>query len=163
MSASILEDCTSYPHTLEASQKGTPDIRAWLQWFLETLLNSLGQALARINRVQVKARFWQAHRSQTILAVQIKVLNRLLDDGERGFESGISAAQYQAVAKVSKATATRHLSDLSDLVEEGCLARLPRWQAQYALPDTVLDKRSRLTHSDKTVHRQHRDIIVPLR
>ena len=39
------------------------------------------------------------------------MLNRLLDGGE-GFEDGISAAQYQAVAKVSKATATRHLSDL---------------------------------------------------
>ncbi|MDQ4172597.1 DUF4172 domain-containing protein, partial [Pseudomonas aeruginosa] len=42
--------------------------------------------------------------------------------GERGFEDGISAAQYQAVAKVSKATATRHLSDL---LEKGCIERLP--------------------------------------
>jgi len=32
------------------------------------------------------------------------------------------AAQYQAVAKVSKATATRHLSDL---LEKGCLEKLP--------------------------------------
>jgi len=53
---------------------------------------------------------------------QIKVLNRLLDGGERGFEDGISAAQYQTVTKVSKATATRHLSDL---LEKGCLVRLP--------------------------------------
>lgn len=98
------------------------DITAWLQWFLKTLLNSLEQALARIDRVLVKARFWQAHRSQTLSAEQIKVLNRLLDGGERGFENGISAAQYQAVAKVSKATATRHLSDL---LEKGCIERLP--------------------------------------
>jgi Fic family protein len=59
-------------------------------------------------------------------AEQLKVLNRLLDGdllGERGgFEQGISAAQYQAVAKVSKATATRHLGDLLD---KGCLVRLP--------------------------------------
>ena len=47
---------------------------------------------------------------------------RLLDGGDKGFEGGISAAQYQAVAKVSKATATRHLSDL---LEKGCIARLP--------------------------------------
>lgn len=135
MSASILDDRADYYRILEASQKGTLDITAWLQWFLATLLKSLEQALARIDRVLVKARFWQAHRSQTLTAEQIKVLNRLLDGGERGFENGISAAQYQAVAKVSKATATRHLSDL---VEKGCLARLPgggrstRYQIQHS-------------------------------
>jgi len=41
---------------------------------------------------------------------------------EKGFEHGISAAQYQAVTKVSKATATRHLADL---LEKNCLVRLP--------------------------------------
>lgn len=122
MSASILDDRAGYYRILEASQKGGLDITKWLQWFLETLLKSLEQALARIDRVLVKARFWQAHRSQTLSAEQIKVLNRLLDRGERGFEDGISAAQYQAVAKVSKATATRHLSDL---LEKGCIERLP--------------------------------------
>ena len=122
MSANILNDRAGYYRILEASQKGTLDITAWLQWFLATLLKSLEQALARIDRILAKTRFWQAHRSQALSAEQIKVLNRLLDGGERGFENGISAAQYQAVAKVSKATATRHLSDL---VEKGCLARLP--------------------------------------
>jgi Fic family protein len=38
-----------------------------------------------------------------------------------GFENGISAAQYQAVAKVSKATATRHLADL---LHKGCIEKL---------------------------------------
>ena len=122
MSASILDDRAGYYRILEASQKGPLDITAWLQWFLATLLNSLEQALARIDRVLIKARFWQTHRNQTFSAEQTKVLNRLLDGGERGFEAGISAAQYQAVAKVSKATATRHLSDL---VAKGCITRLP--------------------------------------
>jgi len=122
MSASILDDRAGYYRILEASQKGPLGITAWLQWFLATLLNSLEQALARIDRVLIKARFWQTYRSQTFSAEQTKVLNRLLDGGERGFEAGISAAQYQAVAKVSKATATRHLSDL---VAKGCIIRLP--------------------------------------
>ena len=85
-------------------------------------LNSLEQALARIDRVLAKARFWQAHRGQALSAEQIKVLNHLIEGGERGFENGISAAQYQAVAKVSKDTATRNLSDL---LEKGCIVRLP--------------------------------------
>ncbi|MGF6287342.1 Fic family protein [Pseudomonas silensiensis] len=122
MSASILEDRSGYYRVLETSQKATVDITDWLEWFLKTLLRSLQQAMARIESVLGKARFWQAHRESALTAEQIKVLNRLLDGGERGFEEGISAAQYQAVAKVSKATATRHLAEL---LEKGYLKRLP--------------------------------------
>ncbi|TIH11068.1 Fic family protein [Pseudomonas leptonychotis] len=136
MSASILDDRAGYYRILESSQKGMLDVTAWLQWFLGTLLNSLEQALARIDRVLAKARFWHTHRSHALSAEQIKVLNRLLDGGDNGFENGISAAQYQAVAKVSKATATRHLGDL---LEKGYIVRLPgggrstRYHVNYAV------------------------------
>lgn len=134
MSASILDDRSGYYRVLETSQKATLDITDWLEWFLQTLLRSLQQAMAHIELVLGKARFWQNHRSQALSSEQAKVLNRLLDGGEKGFEEGISAAQYQAVAKVSKATATRHLADLLD---KGCLIRLPgggrstRYQINY--------------------------------
>ncbi|WP_323167514.1 Fic family protein [Pseudomonas atacamensis] len=122
MSASILEDRAGYYRILESSQKTTLDITEWLTWFLQTLLRSLQQAITRIDSVLGKTRFWQAHRESDLSAEQIKVLNRLLDGVERGFEQGLSAGQYQAVAKVSKATATRHLAELLD---KGCLQRLP--------------------------------------
>ena len=122
MSASILEDRAGYYRTLESSQKATLDITEWLTWFLQTLLRSLQQAITRIDSVLGKTRFWQTHRESDLSAEQIKVLKRLLDGGERGFEQGLSAGQYQAVAKVSKATATRHLAEL---LEKGCLQRLP--------------------------------------
>jgi Fic family protein len=138
MSASILEDRSGYYRVLENSQKATLDITEWLEWFLQTLLRSLQQAMARIESVLGKARFWQAHQQSGLSAEQTKVLNRLLDGGVRGFEDGISAAQYQAVAKVSKATATRHLAEL---LAKGCLNRLPgggrstRYQINY--PETL--------------------------
>ena len=122
MSASILADRSGYYHVLEQSQKGGLDITDWLLWFLNTLLDSLQQALSRIDRVQGKARFWRRHGEEILSAEQRKVINRLLDGGERGFDHGINASQYRAVAKVSKATATRHLSDLT---EKGLLRRLP--------------------------------------
>ena len=122
MSASILADRADYYRVLETSQKAGLDITHWLEWFLRTLYDSLQQALQRIDRVLAKARFWQQHHHHVLSTEQIKVLNRLLDGGERGFEQGISAAKYQSVAKVSKATATRHLADL---LEKGCLIRLP--------------------------------------
>ncbi|MAB42576.1 MAG: cell filamentation protein Fic [Pseudomonadales bacterium] len=122
MSASILDDRSGYYRVLEASQKGGLDITEWLQWFLATLLDSLRQAIARIDRLLTKARFWQHHRNDGLSAEQTKVLNRMLDGGTQGFADGISASQYQAVAKVSKATATRHLADL---LEKGCIEKLP--------------------------------------
>src|SRR5690606_37276769 len=76
MSASILDDRAGYYRILETSQRGSLDITAWLQWFLSTLHKSLEQALARIDRVLAKARFWQAHRTDALPPEQIKVLNQ---------------------------------------------------------------------------------------
>ncbi|WP_081818721.1 Fic family protein [Pseudomonas sp. PH1b] len=122
MAASILTNRAGYYQVLETRQKGDLNITDWLEWFLTTLLCSLDQALSHLDSILAKTRFWEAYREAGLSSEQIKVLNRLLDGGEKGFEAGISAAQYQALSKVSKATATRHLSDL---LEKGCLRRLP--------------------------------------
>lgn len=122
LSASILHDRAGYYRVLEASQKGDLDVTAWLEWFLVTLHHSLLQAIRRIDTVLAKARFWRHHRQLALTGAQMKVLNRLLDGGEHGFENGINSSQYQAVARVSRATASRHLAEL---VELGCLQRLP--------------------------------------
>ena len=130
MSAAILADRKGYYAQLDTAQKmhaarAPMDLTPWLHWFLATLLCAIESASAQIDRVLAKSRFWHRHREQVASPEQVKVLNRLLDGDQRGrggFEHGISAAQYQAVAKVSKATATRHLADL---VAKGCLEKLP--------------------------------------
>ncbi len=121
MSAVILEKRSEYYQILEQSQRGAMDITPWLCWFLQTLEATLQQALSNIQRTMLKKVFWQTFYELGLLPEQIKVLNRLLDGGEKGFELGISASQYQKVAKVSKATASRHLADL---VAKGCLVKL---------------------------------------
>jgi Fic family protein len=42
----------------------------------------------------------------------------MLEQGEQGFEGGMSARKYMVIAKVSKPTATR---DLRDLLEKNIL------------------------------------------
>lgn len=121
MSAAILDRRKDYYHSLERSQRGNVDITEWLVWFLQTLELTLQMALTRIDKTLRKTLFWQRFGGVALSPEQIKVLNRLLDGGENGFEHGISASQYQSVAKVSKATATRHLTDLLD---KGCLEKL---------------------------------------
>lgn len=120
ISTVILQKRNAYYGILEQTQKGTSDITAWLDWFLDVLQQTLQQSLAKIHRTLAKSRFWQLHAQDELLDAQKKVLNRLLDGGETGFEKGINASQYQKVAKVSKATATRHLTEL---VEKGLLQK----------------------------------------
>ena len=122
MSVAILEWRADYYRALESTQEGTLDITSWLCWFLDTLDYAIELALQVIARSLAKAHFWLRHCHDSLSPEQTKVLNRLLDGGEQGFENGISASQYQKVAGVSKATATRHLAEL---VERGCIEKLP--------------------------------------
>ncbi|ATP08142.1 cell filamentation protein Fic [Aeromonas salmonicida] len=122
MSVAILERRADYYRTLGSAQKGSLDITSWICWFLDTLDYAIELALQVIARSLAKAHFWLRHCHDSLSPEQTKVLNRLLDGGEQGFENGISASQYQKVAGVSKATATRHLAEL---VERGCIEKLP--------------------------------------
>ena len=94
------------------------DITSWLTWFIETLLTAQAEAESRINTVFQKTRFWQRHQDTELSDRQIKALNKIFKAGKDGFPNGVSAQKYLALAKCSKATATR---DLSDLVAKGCL------------------------------------------
>ena len=121
LSAAIMARRNEYYDQLERTQKGDLDITPWLSWFLFVLEDALNQGLARFQRVVDKTRFWQRH-SQTVLSErQIKVLNRLLDGLGEEFQQGINASKYMSLAKVSKATATR---ELTDLLQKQCLIKL---------------------------------------
>jgi Fic family protein len=122
LSAAIMAHRNDYYDQLEQAQSGDLDITRWLAWFLDTLEEALEQALSRVDRALAKTKFWQCHATTVMNERQIKVLNRLLDTAGEEFEQGINARKYQSLAKVSKATATR---DLAELLEKGCLHRLP--------------------------------------
>nr|WP_264754801.1 hypothetical protein [Marinobacter sp. LV10R510-11A] len=112
----------AYYDNLEQTQSGDLNITVWLAWFLDTLEEAMHQAMSRMDRVLAKATFWQRQATTVLNERQIKVLNRLLDTVGEEFDQGINARKYQSLAKVSKATATR---DLADLLEKGCLRKLP--------------------------------------
>ena len=123
MSVAILDNRESYYQVLEQSQSFdfAKDLTPWLLWFFDTLDESLNSAINTIDRTLIKTQYWQQHHDSGLSAEQVKVLNRLLDGGSKGFVEGINASQYQKFAKVSKATATRHLSYL---LEKGCIEKL---------------------------------------
>ncbi len=117
MSVSILAHKKSYYEILETTQKGGMDITPWLVWFFTTLHETLVSAMQSIEQTVAKTNFWRKVDQTKLSAEQLRVLNRLLDGD---FELGINSSQYQKAAKVSRATATRHLAHL---VEVGCLTK----------------------------------------
>lgn len=121
MAAGIMEKRKEYYAILERCQKGSLDITPWMQWFIDTLKFTLAAAIARVDNVLIKSRFWQRHSQDGLAEKQSKVLNRLLDAGPGGFEGGLTARKYMSLAAVSKATATRHLAELT---VKGCLVKL---------------------------------------
>lgn len=117
-----LENIQGCKTSIQINTDNPTDITVWISWFLDVLAEAIQQGSQRIERVINKTRFWQTH-SQTVLSErQIKVLNRLLDRAGEEFSSGINASKYQSLTKISKATATR---DLTELVTKGCLKQLP--------------------------------------
>lgn len=114
----ILENTQGCKTKTQRSSGCETEVTEWIIWFLEVIALAIEQGQQRIDRVINKARFWQRH-SQTVLSErQIKILNRLLDGAGDEFEQGINATKYKNIVGVSKATATR---DLTELVDKACL------------------------------------------
>lgn len=133
-SAAIMARRGEYYELLEATQKGSLEISEWLHWFITTLTDAITLSKKRYDAVLYKARFWQRHAQTVLNSRQIKVLNRLLDHHGEEFNDGINATKYRSIGKVSKATATR---ELTDLVNKSCLTKLPGGgrSTRYSLPD----------------------------
>ena len=65
-----------------------------------------------------KVHFWAIHSHNVFNVRQRKSLQKLLDAGAGGFLGGLTAEKHVKITGVSKATATR---DLTDLVQKGAL------------------------------------------
>ena len=122
LSSQIMEDRDDYYAVLEASQKESSDITAWLKWYLGCHCRAVGKAEKLISNVLAKADFWHRHHQTEINERQRKVMNRLLDAGKGGFQGGLTTRKYVSMAKVSRATAFR---EISELLEKGILRQNP--------------------------------------
>ncbi len=118
MSSRIEIERKRYYEVLEATQKGSLDITAWLQWFLSCLNGAFDQADETLSTVVAKARFWETINDTPLNERQRRVLNRILD----GFEGKLTSSKWAKLAKCSQDTAGR---DIDDLVLKGILVRGP--------------------------------------
>ncbi|MBK1646829.1 cell filamentation protein Fic [Thiocapsa imhoffii] len=119
----------AYYSALERANK-VNRIDDWLDYFADTVLHALDYTRARVVFLIGKAKLYDRLRGR-LNARQEKVLARLFRAGPEGFVGGLSAENYIAIARTSRATATR---DLQDLVAKGALVRTgERKHTRYTL------------------------------
>jgi Fic family protein len=118
MSTQIRAERSDYYDVLEKTQKGSLDITAWLDWFLNCLGHALTNTDETLGVVMKKARFWEKHSTTALNERQRIVLNKLLN----GFEGKLTSSKWAKITKTSQDTAGR---DINDLVQQGILIKEP--------------------------------------
>jgi Fic family protein len=123
LSSQIMEERKGYYNILEKTTKSESiDVTKWLVWFLECSERAIQRSDKIIGNVLAKADFWQEHAQTGLNERQKKVLNRMLEAGPGGFEGGLTTRKYVSIAKVSRATAFR---EITDLLNKEILRQLP--------------------------------------
>ncbi|NLE91818.1 MAG: Fic family protein [Elusimicrobia bacterium] len=122
LSSQIMEERRRYYDILEKCTKSdSVDVTKWLVWFLECFERAIQRSDKIIGNVLAKAEFWPQHAQTGFNERQKKVLTCLLDAGPGGFEGGLTTRKYVSIAKVSRVTAFR---EISDLLEKKILRKL---------------------------------------
>ncbi|MBV6645240.1 MAG: Fic family protein [Cyclobacteriaceae bacterium] len=113
LSRTIEANKNEHYHALKEAQSSN-DLTNWINYFVQVVVNAQTDAEELIAFTVKKSKFFD-HYKDKLNERQIRVTNRMLEEGPNGFEGGMSAKKYMAIAKTTKATATR---DLQDLVEK---------------------------------------------
>jgi Fic family protein len=102
----------AYYDALKEGQ-GSNEITGWIICFVKTILDAHIHAEKQIQFTLNKAKFFDRFQGQ-LNERQLKVVQRMLKEGLKGFKGGLSAKNYMSITGISKATATRDLQDLTD-------------------------------------------------
>lgn len=119
LSKTIEENKSDYYNALEKAQRSN-EVTDWVEYFVKTVLAAQVDAEVQIDFTLKKVKFFDRFKGK-LNERQLKVINRMLEEGPAGFEGGMNASKYVSLAKVSKATATR---DLQELLQIGAFSLL---------------------------------------
>ncbi len=114
LSRTIEANKKAYYDALEKSQRSN-EITSWINYFVKTILDAQIEAEEQIDFTLKKTKFFDRFKDE-LNDRQIIVIKRMLEEGPKGFEGGMTARKYISLTKTSKATATR---DMQDLLEKG--------------------------------------------
>lgn len=110
LSQTIYDNRKDYYNTLEMQNK-TNQIDPWLIYFSKVLIDAETYTETKINFILQKDKFFKKHLN-TLNERQLKVIQKIFDQGPKGFTGGLSSKSYCAITNVSPSTATRDLQEL---------------------------------------------------
>ncbi len=116
LSAQIRIQHKAYYDILETTQRGSIDITAWLNWFLECLDRTLFASEEALSRIIFKARLWDKIKDHDLNERQRKMINMLLDE----FEGKLTSSKWSKICKCSQDSAGR---DIQELITKGVLKK----------------------------------------
>ena len=122
LSSQIMEERKAYYDVLEKCSKGKSDLTEWLSWFLGCADRAMQKSEMIIGDVLATADFWQRFGQTSLNERQRKIVNRILDTGKGQFQGGLTTRKYVSLARTSRATAFR---EISDLLEKKVLCQNP--------------------------------------
>lgn len=108
MSAQIQKERGVYYSILEKTQKGKLDITEWIVWFLECLDRSMDSTDQVLEKINIRAKFWEANRSVALNSRQQKMVDTMLDD----FYGKLNVSKWAKMCTCSTDTALRDIQDL---------------------------------------------------
>jgi Fic family protein len=108
MSARIELDKKNYYDMLERTQKGSLDISAWIEWFLNCLDEALISAETTLASILKRASFWDRIAGIALNERQHFMINKLTDD----FFGNLTSSKWAKMMKCSQDTALRDIQDL---------------------------------------------------
>jgi Fic family protein len=118
LSAQLAHDRAGYYEQLQAAT-GQPslDITGWVQWFVARIQAAFDAATGQMRKALEHGRYWAQVNAQHpgLSASQRKALARLLEAQPEGFAGGMSTEKYVNLTGVSRATAYRELTELTQL------------------------------------------------
>jgi Fic family protein len=97
----------------------TTEIGQWIEFFADVVLQAQEESMHLLYFLIEKSKMLTSLSGQ-LNPRQEKALLRVFTAGPKGFKGGLSAENYLAITKASRATATR---DLADLVQKGALKK----------------------------------------
>jgi Fic family protein len=106
----------AYYSALEEANKSN-EITKWLIYFCKTIIEAQKFTIDSLSFLVRKAKFFDKFKDK-LNDRQYKLVDRIFEEGIKGFLGGVSIKNYISITKTSRATANR---DLMDMVEHGMM------------------------------------------
>ena len=114
VSSEIMRSRDEYYKILEDVQRCRLDATEWFLWFIKCVAASIEDSRDIIASVFMRTDFWNQHAQEQLNERQKKIINRILEAGPGNFTGGLTTRKYVSIAKTSRATAFREISDMLD-------------------------------------------------